>query len=112
VAAVERRSSPEFPLLDAEAEMRTSEQHLKRHSIATRARRIRCEIFGEDGASLMAEAMGIPLRTWMNYEEGATIPAEVILRFIDVTDANPLWLLDGRGEKYQAGGGIEFHFGP
>jgi hypothetical protein len=104
--------SPEFPLLDAEAEMRTSEQHLKRHSIATRAREVRREKFGEYGAPLMAAAIGVPIRTWVSYELGVTMPSEVILRFIEVTDASPGWLLDGRGEKYQSGGGIDFRFGP
>jgi hypothetical protein len=92
--------------------MKTSKHHLKRRSLALRVREILCEVFGEHGAPLLAKAIGLPVRTWLNYEEGVTMPAQVVLRFIDVTDASPLWLLDGRGQKYQAGGGIEFHFGP
>jgi hypothetical protein len=92
--------------------MRTNDRQLVRHSIAARAREIRCELFGVHGGPLLAEAMGVPVRTWLNYEQGVTIPAEVILRFIDVTDANPLWLLDGQGERYRSDGGMEFHLGP
>jgi hypothetical protein len=92
--------------------MRPSEQQLKRHRVAARAREIRCELYGERGAPLLAGALGLPPRTWENYEEGVTIPAEVILRFIEVTDASPRWLLEGRGERYRPGGGMEFHFGP
>ncbi len=35
-----------------------------------------------------------------NYESGVTIPAVVILRFVEITGANPRWLLTGRGDKY------------
>ena len=45
--------------------------------------------------------LGIPARTWYNYEIGVTVPAEVILRFIDVTFVEPRWLLNGQGEKYR-----------
>jgi hypothetical protein len=92
--------------------MRPSGHHLERHGIAARARAIRRELFGDGGARLMAAALGLPLRTWQNYEQGVTIPAEVMLRFLEVTDASPRWLLDGRGEKYRSGGGMEFHLGP
>ncbi len=29
-----------------------------------------------------------------------TIPAEVILQFIEITEANPHWLLTGDGPRY------------
>jgi hypothetical protein len=32
-----------------------------------------------------------------------TVPAEVILRFIDATFVEPRWLLSGQGDKYRAG---------
>ena len=50
-------------------------------------------------APLMAEALGIPARTWAHYESGVTIPGLVLLRFIDATGAEPYWLLTGEGER-------------
>src|SRR3954451_4033372 len=69
-------------------------------TLAGRVREIRRERFGEHGGPMLADALGLPFRTWMNYEVGVTIPAPVILRFIEVTGANPGWLLKGEGEKY------------
>ena len=70
-----------------------------RTNLAERVREIRREFFGEDGVPLLAEALKLPYRTWMNYEAGVTIPALVILRLIDVSGASPRWLLTGQGEK-------------
>src|SRR3954452_6352246 len=69
-------------------------------TLAGRVREIHLERFGEHGGPMLADALGLPSRTWWNYEAGATIPAPVILRFIEVTGANPGWLLKGEGEKY------------
>jgi hypothetical protein len=69
-------------------------------TLSGRVREIRLERFGEHGGPMLADALGLPFRTWMNYEAGVTIPAPVILRFIEVTGANPAWLLKGEGEKY------------
>ena len=71
-----------------------------RHWLAARVRAIRIEHFGEHGGHLLAEALGIPFRTWSNHEAGVTVPSEIILRFIDVTGANPHWLRTGIGGKY------------
>ena len=72
--------------------------------LARRIREIREELYGEHGGPLLAEALQIPFRTWHNYEAGCTIPAQSILRFIEVTKAHPHWLLTGQGEKYLPGG--------
>ena len=72
-------------------------------SLAHRVGVIRREMFGEHGALLLAEALQIPVRTWLNHEAGVTIPAPVILRFIDITGADPYWLLTGEGNKYRLG---------
>lgn len=69
-------------------------------SLARRIREVREELYGEHGGPLVAEALQIPFRTWLNYEKGCTIPAPSILRFIELTSVNPHWLLTGRGEKY------------
>ena len=71
-----------------------------KYDLGRRVREIRCELYGEHGGPLLAEALDLPFRTWHNYERGCTIPAQSILRFIEVTDAHPQWLLTGEGEKY------------
>lgn len=68
--------------------------------LAVRVRTIREELYGEHGGPLLAEAVRVPFRTWHGYERGEQIPAEDILRFIEVTDAEPHWLLTGEGPKY------------
>jgi len=73
-----------------------------KNDLACRVRIIREELFGENGGPLLAERVGVSFRTWMNYEDGKTIPAQVILRFIEVTDANPHWLLTGHGDTYRS----------
>jgi hypothetical protein len=65
--------------------------------LAGRVREIRRHVFGEQGGPVLAEALGLPERTWSNYEAGVTIPALVILRFIEVCGASPHWLLTGEG---------------
>ena len=69
--------------------------------LARRVAEIRRERFGEQGATLLATALQIPSRTWLNYEQGATIPALVLLGFIEVTEADPHWLFTGEGDKYR-----------
>jgi hypothetical protein len=68
--------------------------------LAQRVRQVREELFGQHGGPLLAEAMQIPFRVWSSYEIGTTIPAEVILKFIEVTSAHPHWLLTGEGPRY------------
>jgi hypothetical protein len=74
-------------------------QNLK-SDLATRIREVRIALYGENGGPLLAEALGIPFRTWHNYEAGCTIPAHSILRFIQLTGVNPHWLLTGEGEQF------------
>src|SRR4051794_24423034 len=70
-------------------------------SLSRRLREIRQELFGEHGGPELARRLSLPARTWYNYETGVTVPAEVLLSFIDQTGANPLWLLSGDGSKYR-----------
>lgn len=72
-----------------------------RQAIALRVREIREAIFGQSGRSALAELIGVSERDWADYEAGATIPTEVILRFIDEVGVTPHWLLTGRGDKYR-----------
>ena len=76
-------------------------------SLARRIRQVREELYGEHGGPLIAEALQIPFRTWYNYENGCTIPATAILRFIELTGTTPHWLLTGCGEKYSFGSGFD-----
>jgi hypothetical protein len=69
-----------------------------RKALAERVRQIREELFGDDLESL-AQDLGLPARSWLNFEAGCTIPAEVLLDFIELTRAHPHWLLTGEGEK-------------
>jgi hypothetical protein len=71
-----------------------------KNDLAVRIREIREELYGAHGGPLIAKSLGIPFRTWLNYENGFTIPASSILRFIELTKANPHWLLTGQGDKY------------
>jgi hypothetical protein len=69
--------------------------------LAGRLHAVRVARFGERGGSELARRLGLPNRTWYNYEIGVTVPAEVLLRFLEVTGAEPRWLLDGEGPKYR-----------
>ncbi len=68
--------------------------------LAQRVREVREDHHGEYGAQFLADALELPLRTWMNYERGVVIPAEVILKLIEATSVSHCWLLTGRGPKY------------
>ncbi|WP_406698970.1 hypothetical protein V5E97_08800 [Singulisphaera sp. Ch08] len=42
--------------------------------------------------------------SWLNYEEiGEAMPAQILLRFIELTGVDPLWLMRGEGMKYRQG---------
>ncbi len=71
-------------------------------ALAHRLREVRLELYGDDGGPLLAETLGVPARTWANYESGVTIPGLVLLRFIDATDVEPHWLLTGEGRREPA----------
>lgn len=71
-------------------------------SLSRRLREIRQELFGEHGGPELARRLGLPARTWYNYETGVTVPAEVLLSFIEQTGASPTWLLNGEGPKYRS----------
>lgn len=77
-----------------------SDWQVIKHDLAHRIREVREEAFGQHGGPLLADALQLPFRTWLNYEGGCTIPAQTILQFIEVTDAHPHWLLTGEGPKY------------
>ena len=71
--------------------------------LSRRLREIRQELFGDHGGPELARRLGLPARTWYNYETGVTVPAEVLLGFIDQTGANPAYLISGEGPRYHRG---------
>ena len=70
-------------------------------SLAERLGTLRSELFGDRGGPEMARRLGIPVRTWYNYEGGVTVPAEVVLKIIELTSVEPAWLLHGKGPKFR-----------
>ena len=71
--------------------------------LAERIRTIREDRFGEDGVSVLAYDLDLPVRTWLNYESGCVMPAQVLLSFINTTNASATWLLTGEGRMYADG---------
>ncbi len=70
-------------------------------ALAERLSNLRLELFGERGGPEMARRLQIPVRTWYNYEGGVTVPAEVVLKIIELTSVEPVWLLHGKGPKFR-----------
>ena len=73
---------------------------MRNPALAERVRGFREELFGKEAGAALADALQLTERTWKNYESGVTIPAVVILQFIEVCGVNPDWLRSGRGRKY------------
>lgn len=72
-----------------------------KHGLSDRLRSLRNEFYGERGGPDLARTLGIPVRTWYNYENGVTVPAEIILRIVELTSVEPVWLLRGEGAKFR-----------
>jgi hypothetical protein len=70
-----------------------------RTKLANRIREIRHQRYGEHGLPALAKALNVPTRTWLNYEQGVTMPADVLLRFLEVSGTDPHWLLTGEGHR-------------
>ncbi|MDG3006682.1 hypothetical protein [Paludisphaera mucosa] len=71
-----------------------------KHDLSGRVREIRMELYGEHGGPMLASALEIPYRNWVRYESGASMPAQAMLRFLEVTGTSPHWLLTGDGPKF------------
>ncbi len=67
--------------------------------LGPRLREIREDRYGEGGVAALAGALDLPAETWLNYERGVMMPADVLLEFIDLTGADTHWLLTGEGER-------------
>jgi Peptidase S24-like len=73
-----------------------------KYALAERLTTLRAELFGDRGGPELARRLGLPVRTWYNYESGVTVSAEVILRIIELTSVEPMWLLHGKGPKFRS----------
>jgi hypothetical protein len=69
-------------------------------ALSDRVRIVRTVLFGERGGPILARRLRVPQRTLARMEEGRPIAGELILKLIEVTGANPHWLLYGEGEKF------------
>ena len=50
----------------------------------------------------MAKSLGIAPSTWKNYEEDVTFPStELIMKFCDLYNVNPHWLMTNYGNMYK-----------
>jgi hypothetical protein len=74
-----------------------------KYALAERLRLLRAELYGDRGGPELSRRLGLPIRTWYNYESGVTVPAEVVLKIIELTSVEPIWLLHGQGPKFRAG---------
>src|SRR4051812_6906420 len=72
-----------------------------KQGLSDRLRSLRTEFYGERGGPDLARTLGIPVRTWYNYENGVPAPAEIILRIVELTSVEPTWLLRGEGPKFR-----------
>jgi len=77
-----------------------------RGQLTGRLGEIRRDLSGEDGLEEFARGLGLPARTWQNYELGVAVPGDTILKFIVTHGVDPRWLLSGEGEKYDRRDGI------
>ena len=93
-----------FPLAGSSAVARKKTPKIRvnvKASLSRRLREIRQELFGDHGGPELARRLNLPARTWYNYETGVTVPAEVLLSFIEQTGANPMYLISGEGPRYR-----------
>ena len=75
-----------------------------REAFATRLKELRIDLFGPRGQAKMAKALGVSPTTYNSYEKRCSYPLYPIMaRFCLKYNVNPLWLLEGRGNKYTKG---------
>jgi hypothetical protein len=72
--------------------------------LAIRLREVRLAVYGVHGGPELARCLGLPYRTWCNYEQGITIPGAILLAFVVETGVDPDWLLHGEGPMFSRSG--------
>jgi hypothetical protein len=76
------------------------EQRQSHAALAQRVREVRRDLYGDSGGPILAEEWDLPMGTRANYESGVVIPAPVILHFVEISGADPYWLLTGLGQRH------------
>jgi hypothetical protein len=71
-----------------------------RCEIGARCRVIRMDLYG--ASQQFHRDMPASYRNWWNWERGVEMPGTVMLRFLELTGASPVWLLRGTGPRYAA----------
>lgn len=72
-----------------------------RQAIGRRLAVLREQRHGPRGRSAMAEDLDVTAKNWWNWERGRAMPGEVLLRLLELTGAEPLWVLHGGGPRYR-----------
>ena len=67
---------------------------------AERLGAIREDAFGENGRSAFARALGIPLTSYLNFENGRVPPMDIVVKMMGLTRVNPRWLVHGEGPQH------------
>jgi hypothetical protein len=73
----------------------------ERMQLSERLRTVRLERYGSVALAQLTREIGVGLNTWLGFEDGARMPANILLHFVELTRVEPLWLLHGLGPKYQ-----------
>lgn len=82
--------------------MFTPDQTPPLKSLGDRLRLIRVELFGADGVAALAHRLGISARQWSEIESNDPRPSvDLLLRFVELTRADPVWVFIGRGQRYR-----------
>ena len=61
---------------------------------------IREEALGKNGRSAFARALGIPLTSYLNFENGRVPPMDIVVKMMTLTRVDPQWLVHGEGAQY------------
>ena len=67
---------------------------------AERLGEIREAAYGKHGRSAFARALGIPLTSYLNFENGRVPPMDIVVKMMALTRVNPRWLVHGEGSQY------------
>jgi hypothetical protein len=70
-------------------------------ALGRRLREVRIDLHGDwpPGLAVLSSLLSIRPWNWLIYEAGATIPAAILLGFLDLTDVDPEWLRTGEGGR-------------
>ncbi|MEW6356892.1 MAG: helix-turn-helix domain-containing protein [Planctomycetota bacterium] len=72
------------------------------NAVCERTKALRIELCGPRGRSELASMLGVTASTYHYYEKGRVLPADLLVKLCDLTNANVEWLLLGVGPKYRS----------